>query len=110
MNSGERLRNAYEFKKVDHMFREEFYIWDTAIVLWEKEGMPKDWEAKNIFNYDKPGATTGPNLGLGWCEAPFLPDYEKKLIKQEGEHEIIQDSAGRWLKVFKGKLNGFEKR
>ena len=108
MQSGERLRAAYEFKKVDHLVRAEFYIWDEAVARWMKEGMTAAdiWE-NNIFGYDVPPAKTGVSLGLGWCEAPFLPEYEKKTIRCEGEHEIIQDMAGRWLKVFKGRLNGF---
>lgn len=106
MNSGERVRATYEFKPVDHLFRREFYIWSEAIERWRQEGLPKDWEAQNLFMFDPPGMVD-VGLNLGWCEPPFLPDYEDKVIKDEGDTEIIQDTAGRWLRVFKGRRHGF---
>jgi len=106
MNSGERMRATYEFKPVDHLFRREFYIWSEAIERWKQEGLPKDYEEKNLFNFDPPGMVD-VGLNLGWCEPPFVPDYEDKVIKDEGETEIVQDIAGRWLRVFKGRRHGF---
>ncbi len=106
MNSGERMRATYEFKPVDHMFRREFYIWAEAIERWRAEGLPDDYEETNLFNYDPPGMVD-VGLDLGWCEPPFLPGYEDKVVSDEGETEIIQDVAGRWLRVFKGRRHGF---
>jgi uroporphyrinogen decarboxylase len=106
MNSPERMRATYEFKPVDHLFRREFYIWQEAIERWKGEGLPADWQAKNLFGFD-PGYNISAGAGLGWCEPPFVPPYEAKVIEAQGEHEIIQDVAGRWLKVFKGRRHGF---
>ena len=106
MNSGERMRATYEFKPVDHLFRREFYIWSEAIERWRGEGLPEDYEETNFFNYDPPGMVD-VGLDLGWCEPPFLPGYEDKVVRDEGETEIIQDVAGRWLRVFKGRRHGF---
>lgn len=106
VNSGQRLRATYEFRPVDHLLRREFYIWEEAIERWKKEGLPDDWQARNLFNFDPP-ATAPVGLSMGWCEPPFLPAYESKLIKSEGDTEIIQDWAGRWLRVFKGRRHGF---
>ncbi len=106
MNSGERMRATYAFQPVDHLFRREFYIWSEAIERWKTEGLPDNYEEQILFNYDPPGmADVG--LNLGWCEPPFLPDYEDKVVKDEGDTEIIQDTAGRWLRVFKGRRHGF---
>ena len=106
MNAGERMRATYQFKPVDHLVRREFYIWEEAIEKWKKEGLSPDYEEKNLFNFDPPGMV-GVKLNMGWCEPPFYPPYEEKVIKDEGRTEIIQDLAGRWLRVFKGRRHGF---
>jgi len=106
MTAGERLRATYEFKPTDHLLRKEFYIWSEALAAWKGQGLPDDWEARNFFQFDEP-ATIGAAARLGWCEPPFIPDYEEKVIADEGETEIIQDFAGRWLRCFKGRRHGF---
>lgn len=106
MNSGERMRATYQFKPLDHLVRREFYIWEEAFERWKKEGLPPDCDRKSIFNFD-PSGMENVGLDLGWCEPPFYPLYEEKVIKDEGSTEIIQDFAGRWLRVFKGRRHGF---
>ena len=106
MTPAERLRATYRFEPVDHLYRREFYIWEEAIEKWREEGLPDDYQERNLFNFDGP-ALVDTGLNLGWCEPPFVPDYEEKVIESEGETEIIQDKAGRWLKVFTGRRHGF---
>lgn len=106
MRAGERIRATYEFQPVDHLHRQEFYIWGEALERWKGEGLPGDWAEQNLFNYDDAGMF-GSGVGLGWCEAPFLPMFEEKVIESSGDTEIIQDAAGRWLKVFTGRRHGF---
>lgn len=106
LTSPERVRATYLFEPVDHLPRREFYIWQEAIERWRGEGLPEDWQSRNLFQYDE-GWSVGPAVSLGWCEPPFLPAYEEKVIRVEGDHEIIQDYAGRWLRVFKGRRHGF---
>ncbi|MBI3923573.1 MAG: hypothetical protein HY318_19295 [Armatimonadetes bacterium] len=106
MTSPERVRATYESRPVDHLPRREFYIWQEALERWKGEGMPEGWQGTNFFGFDE-GFSVGPEVNLGWCEPPFLPSYEEKVICEEGDHEIIQDYAGRWLKVFKGRRHGF---
>ena len=107
MRPGDRLRATYEFKPLDHLGRTEFYIWPEAIERWKKEGLPEDWQAQNFFQYD-PSGGSGTGVNLGWCEPPFLPAYEEKTIEVlRADEEIIQDYAGRWLKVFRGRRHGF---
>lgn len=106
MAPGERLRALYAFQPVDHLPRGEFYIWGEALDRWKREGLPDNWSEQNLFQYDPPGIFAVP-LNLGWCEPPFLPAFETLTLRQEGEEEIIQDTAGRHLRVFKGRRHGF---
>lgn len=106
MTPGERMRATYEFRPVDRLYRTEFSIWPEAIERWKGEGLPQDWQESNLFMYD-PQAVFHSGLGLGWCEPPFLPPFEAKVLEVIGDHEIIQDVAGRWLRVFKGRRHGF---
>jgi uroporphyrinogen decarboxylase len=106
MNPGGRLRATYEFKPVDHLVRREFYIWGEAIERWKGEGLPPDYQEKNLFNYD-PAGNAAVGLNAGWCEPPYLPAYEERVVRVEGETEIYQDAAGRWLRGFRGRRHGF---
>jgi len=105
MTPGQRLRAIYEGKPVDHLPRREFYIWEEALEIWREQGMPADWQERNLFNFD-PWGKVDIRL-LGWCEPPFMPAYEQKVVESQGDYEIIQDFAGRWLKVFTGRRHGF---
>ncbi len=106
MKSGERIRATYEFRPVDHLVRRVFYIWQEAIEKWQQQGLPQNYQETNLFNFD-PDGMTEVGLNLGWCEPPFRPAYEEKVITTEGSTEIIQDFAGRWLRVFRGRRHGF---
>lgn len=106
MQPAQRYRATYAFEPVDHLVRQEFYIWEEAIEKWKQQGLPEDYQETNLFQFDPP-AVASPALNLGWCEPPFVPAYEEKVIVVEGDTEIIQDYAGRWLRVFKGRRHGF---
>jgi uroporphyrinogen-III decarboxylase len=106
MTAGRRMRATYEFGHVDHLYRTEFYIWDEALARWKSEGLPDDWRERNLFNFDPPGRFDTA-VNLGWCEPPFIPAFEDKVIETHGDYEIIQDIAGRWLTVFTGRRHGF---
>lgn len=105
MTSAQRLRATYEFKPVDHLIRREFYIWDEAIERWKTEGMAADADRNTLFGFDiRP--EVGPGR-LGWCEPEFSPGVESKVIEAGEDYEIICDSVGKMVKVFKGKRHGF---
>jgi hypothetical protein len=106
MTSGERLRAMYAFESLDHLPRGEFSIWPEAIERWKQEGLPANYEATNWFNYDPPGAMW-VDVNMGWTDPPLLPLFETKLIRAEDDTEIIQDTSGRWLRVFKGRRHGY---
>jgi len=106
LRAGERMRATYEFKPLDRLYRAEFYIWDEAIQRWKGEGLPEDWAETNLFEFDGPGVFD-TNVNLGWCEPPFLPVFEAKIVEASGDYEIIQDTAGRLMRVYQGRRHGF---
>jgi hypothetical protein len=101
-----RLRAAYERIPGAPFYRREFSIWDEALDLWKgSQGMPADVPLEQLFLWDPPG-----NLNLrqlGWCEAAFQPLFEVKILESRGDHELVQDCAGRALLCFTGRRHGF---
>lgn len=106
-----KLRDTYECKADAPIYQKEFGFY--SFERWEQEGKIEaghsPWEhdeyIRSIFRLDEPG---NYNLrGLGWCEAEFFPVFEERLIEDRGEHELVQDFAGRHVLYFKGKRTGF---
>jgi uroporphyrinogen decarboxylase len=101
-----KLRDAYSLTPGAPLYRAEFGYY--CMEAWQEQGLPKDapWEQLAwLFQYDKGAAHY---LGeLGWCEAAFAPAFEEKLVEDRGDHELVQDYAGRHVLYFKGRRNGF---
>jgi hypothetical protein len=133
MNAAERMWATYEGRPVDHLPRTEFSVWTEAVRKWRSEGLDLTWreilaldheptpeelslreeleperspEMRQRFFLDEP-SIHGIGVPLGGCQAPLFPAYEAKVLQDLGDYEIIQDSAGRQLKVFRGKRHGF---
>lgn len=106
MRPGDRMRATYALQPVDHLHRAEFYIWEEAIERWKGEGLPEDWAARNLFNFD-PSGIVSTNVNLGWCEPPFLPAFEDKVLESHSDYDIIQDIAGRIIQTFHDRRHGF---
>jgi len=101
--SAQKLRDAYARVPGAPLFRREFGYY--CLKEWQAQGMPQDKPLEELFNYDAPGHYS---LGqLGWCESAFEPCFEEKLLEDRGEHELIQDFAGRAVLCFKGRRQGF---
>ena len=85
-------------------FQTEFGFY--CIDKWVREGqIPAGADFAAMFGYD-PGEFY--TLGhLGGCEAPFMPGFEEKQLEDRGEHELVQDSAGRKVLYFKNRRSGF---
>ena len=66
-----------------------------------------DYDAylRGVFGFDEPGQFDIWNLG--WCEAEFSPIFEEKVIEDRGDHEVVQDFAGRHVLFFKGRRSGY---
>ena len=104
--SAKKVRDFYAIKPSAPIYQKEFgfYVLDR----WMEEGhiTSKDGEyLRKLFELDESGVD-GVG-GLGWCEAGFFPDFEVKILEDRGEHELVQDHAGRGVLYFKGRRNGF---
>ena len=101
--SARKLRDAYARVPGAPLFKREFGYY--CLDRWKEQGMPQDVPLAELFDYDPPGHHS---LGqLGWCEAAFFPRFEEKILEDRGEHEVVQDFAGRAVLCFKGRRSGF---
>lgn len=109
--SAQKIRDFYAMKSDAPIYKKEFgyYVLDR----WISEGYLKPREEvadydkylREVFGYDEPAVDNV--FGLGWCEAAFLPAFPELVLEDRGEHELIQDYAGRSLLVFKNRRQGF---
>ena len=98
-----KLRDAYARVPGAPLFKREFGFY--CLERWKEQGMPQDVPNAELFDYDSPGKHS---LGqLGWCEAAFAPAFDEKILEDRGEHEVVQDFAGRAVLCFKGRRSGF---
>lgn len=113
MSAGVRkLRDFYDGKPGAPFVLKEFGFY--SLDRWIKEGHIKspeeiegDYDAylREVFGFDEPGQHDIWNLG--WCEAEFCPFFEEKTIEDRGDHEVVQDFAGRHVLFFKNRRSGF---
>ena len=102
-SSARKLRDAYARVPGAALFKREFGFY--CLERWEAQGMPQDVPHEELFDYDPPGKH--PLGQIGWCEAAFDPKFDEKILEDRGEHEVVQDFAGRSLLCFKGRRSGF---
>ncbi len=98
-----KLRDIYACTPGAPIYHREFGYY--CLERWYEQGLARDAKLAELFHYD-PSAQAGVG-GLGWCEAEFLPAFEEKVIEDRGEHEVVQDFAGRHVLCFKGRRSGF---
>ncbi|MDP6522736.1 MAG: uroporphyrinogen decarboxylase family protein [Kiritimatiellia bacterium] len=97
------LRNTYAITPGEPFIQREFGFY--CLERWAEQGMPQDVPRDELFEYSSRG---GVSLGgLGWCEAAFSPAFEERVLEDRGEHELVQDFAGRHVLCFKGRRSGF---
>ncbi|OGV56550.1 MAG: hypothetical protein A2X49_06655 [Lentisphaerae bacterium GWF2_52_8] len=102
--SAQKLRDAYAIVPGAPIYRKEFGFY--CLEKWQREeGLPKDFNAAELFSYDPPGEYRF--YDLGGCEAALSPIFEVKIIEDRGETEVEQDFAGRHVLYFKGRRSGF---
>ncbi|MBN1437090.1 MAG: hypothetical protein JW936_08435 [Sedimentisphaerales bacterium] len=101
--SAKKWRDTYALTPNAPLIQREFGYY--CLERWYNEGLDRDADLAEVFGYEPPGQV---DLGgLGWCEAAFIPAFEEKVLEDRGEHELIQDDAGRSVIVFKGRRSGF---
>jgi len=98
-----KLRDFYARKPGAPFFHRTFGFW-MCLDTWKQQGLP-NVDLAELFHLDPAG---NHSLGqLGWCEAAFHPGFPVLQVKDLGETEIVQDSAGRHVLYFKGRRQGF---
>ena len=99
-----KMRDFYGMKKNAGIYQKEFGFY--SMDLWKSQGYIKDGDnLDDMFGFDPQGKTI--LHGLGWCEAEFYPPFEEVQIEDRGEHEVVQDFAGRHVLYFKNRRHGF---
>jgi len=100
----QKMRDFYSMKKDAPLYLEEFGYY--SLDRWISEGhITRETDLTELFGFDR-GGKCGLH-GLGWCEAPFVPEFDVKVLEDRGEYELVQDSAGRGVLYFKGRRDGF---
>ncbi|MCX5642071.1 MAG: hypothetical protein NTY10_02345 [Candidatus Omnitrophica bacterium] len=99
-----KIRDIYALKPGAPFYQKEFGFF--TLDKWKSQGLiPQNKTLEELFGFDSPGQHYIG--GLGWCEAEFDPWFEEKIIEDRGDHELVQDVAGRQVLFFKGRRSGF---
>lgn len=101
--SARLLRDTYAITPGARFCRQEFSYY--CLEQWYEQGLSPEASLAEVFGYDPSGKYLLKDIG--WCEAPFEPQYEVRIVEDRGEHEVVQDSAGRHVLYFKGRRDGF---
>ncbi len=101
--SARKLRDAYARVPDAPLFQREFGYY--SLERWMEQGMPIEEPLEELFGFDPLGNHSLDQLG--WCEAPFAPAFEEKIVEDRGDYEVVQDVAGRHVLCFKGRRIGF---
>jgi len=100
MNSRERFNATIKFQKIDRPFRWEAPgFWQATIKKWHNEGLPKNITSNDINNSRIYDYFKMDRIGLipfngDWITDPFSPMFERKIIKDEGNTQVIRDQDG----------------
>ncbi len=98
-----KIWDFYEMIPGAPLQRREFGYY--CLERWNEQGLSPDANLAQEFQYDPPRIHY---LGqLGWCEAGLNPVFEEKILQDLGDHELVQDFAGRGVLCFKGRRSGF---
>ena len=77
-----------------------------CLEAWKEQGYINDsTDLQELFEYERIAVAGLGNLG--WVTAALNPGFEWKVIKDLGDHELVQDDAGRHVLYFKNKRSGF---
>jgi len=95
-----------EMKPVDRLVRREFGYMEGVLDAWRKQGLSADADLSEAFLLDRDGGSAGVGH-LGWTTPPLYPEYKAGVVEREGDYDIVQDTAGRRLRCFRGRTQGF---
>ena len=90
VNERERFLRTFNFQSADHVPDVEFGYWTETYARWHQEGLPKEitdeGKANKYFGFERRGGIP-VNLGM-------IPVFETKVVEEDAEKKVIQDSAG----------------
>ncbi len=98
-----KMRDFYDCVPGAPLYKREFGYY--CLEEWYEQGLDRDADFAQAFDYDAPAKHIMHSIG--WCEAGLSPCFETKVLEDRGEHEVVQDFAGRHVLCFKGRRNGF---
>ncbi len=105
MNARERFIATLKFQKTDRPFRWEApAVWPATIKEWYKEGLPKNITCSNItdsevYDYFKMDKLSWLPFEGGWIGDPYYPMFEKIILEDDGEHQVLMDTDGIMKKI-----------
>jgi uroporphyrinogen decarboxylase len=102
MTPVERLRATYAREPVDRLVRTNFGWWPQTIERWRDEGLQDD--PREAFCLDPMPLTTLARAG--WCDSPFVPPFEEKVLEVRDGYEIRRDASGRVTRLPEGQTTG----
>jgi uroporphyrinogen decarboxylase len=99
--SARKIRDVFAISPGAPLLHREFGYY--CLDRWKEQGLTDEMWAE--FGYDPTGELF--LSGIGWCEAAFCPIFDELVLEDRGEHEVVQDFAGRAVLYFKGRRSGF---
>lgn len=94
-----KLRDTYNFVANAPLYHSE-ELGYFSLDRWREQGMPDNVEREDLFSLDKGGYFYLIRKG-------YEPPFEEKVLEDQGDYELVQDSVGRHVLFFKGRRNGF---
>jgi len=102
-----KMWDFYNFVPGAKIHQQEFGFGEGTLERWKSEGHIDDnTNLDELFGFDDKGAHHWINM-LAWCEPPLVPWFDIEILEDRGDHELVQDHAGRHVLYFKGRRNGF---
>lgn len=99
-----KIRDFYTMTPDAPFYQAEFGFY--SLERWIEEGhISRETDLGKVFHFEEKAVFELG--GLGWCEAEMVPAFEVKVLEDRGEHELVQDHAGRAVLCFKGRKSGF---
>jgi uroporphyrinogen decarboxylase len=95
-----------EMEPVDRLVRRDFGYMEGVLDSWRIQGLAADADLGSVFLHDRDSGKASIGL-LGWGRPSLYPEYDEGVVQHEGDYDIVQDNAGRWLRCFRGRTQGF---
>ena len=98
------LRDTYARTPGTPLVKREFGYY--CLDRWKEQGMPAGRAAGRAVRL-RPARPSRPGPARLVRGRASCPVFETKVLEDRGDHELVQDFAGRHVLYFKGRRNGF---